>query len=388
MLALERQVAFWFAALAVLIALLWLLSTVLMPFIAGMALAYLLDPIARRAQRMGVPRAASALVMVVVVIVLLVVAVMMVAPIVSHQYEALSLRLPDYIAKLQSLVSDSSDSWIRKLFGEQVPDAGRSVSTLVTQGSGFVTQFLASLWSGGRAVLSMLSLLVITPVVAFYLLCDWERVLVTVDGWIPLQHRDTVRGLARDIDNAIAGFVRGQAVICLILAVFYAAGLTLSGLNAGFLIGLGTGLLSFIPYVGALTGFLVAAIVAIAQFWPEWTPMLMVAGVFVVGQALEGYVLSPKLVGAKVGLHPVWMMFAVIAFGYLFGFVGLLVAIPLAATIGVLARFALRQYLQSPIYTGRHPGQPRRCQPPTPSPHRRNLHSPWTTPKVWRGRIF
>jgi predicted PurR-regulated permease PerM len=204
----------------------------------------------------------------------------------------------------------------------------------------------------------MLSLLVITPVVAFYLLCDWERVLVTVDGWIPLQHRDTVRGLARDIDNAIAGFVRGQAVICLILAVFYAAGLTLSGLNAGFLIGLGTGLLSFIPYVGALTGFLVAAIGAIAQFWPEWTPMLMVAGVFVVGQALEGYVLSPKLVGAKVGLHPVWMMFALIAFGYLFGFVGLLVAIPLAATIGVLARFALRQYLQSPIYTGRHPGQP------------------------------
>jgi predicted PurR-regulated permease PerM len=358
MLALERQVAFWVAALAVLIALLWLLSTVLMPFIAGMALAYLLDPIARRAQRMGVPRAVSALVMVIVVIVLLVVAIMMIAPIVSHQYEALSIRLPDYVARLQSLVSDSSDSWLRKVLGEQVPDAGKSVSTLVTQGSGFITRFLASLWSGGRAVLSMLSLLVITPVVAFYLLCDWEHVLVTVDGWIPLQHRDTVRGLARDIDNAIAGFVRGQAVICLILAVFYATGLTLSGLNSGFLIGLGTGFLSFIPYVGALTGFLVAAVVAIAQFWPEWTPMLMVAGVFLIGQGLEGYVLSPKLVGAKVGLHPVWMMFALLAFGYLFGFVGLLVAIPLAATIGVLARFALRQYLQSPIYTGRHPGQP------------------------------
>jgi predicted PurR-regulated permease PerM len=164
-----------------------------------------------------------------------------------------------------------------------------------------------------------------------------------------------VRGLARDIDNAIAGFVRGQAVICLILAVFYAGGLTLSGLNSGFLIGLGTGLLSFIPYVGALTGFLVAAVVAIAQFWPNWTPIFMVGGVFLIGQALEGYVLSPQLVGAKVGLHPVWMMFALIAFGYLFGFVGLLVAIPLAATIGVLLRFALRQYLQSPIYTGRHP---------------------------------
>ena len=225
----------------------------------------------------------------------------------------------------------------------------------MTQGSGYIGAFLASLWSGGRAVFSVLSLLIITPVVAFYLLLDWEKVVATVDGWIPLQHRDTVRGLARDIDAAIAGFVRGQAVICLILAVFYAIGLTLTGLNFGFLIGLMTGLLSFIPFVGAGTGFLVAAIVAIAQFWPDWTSIAMVVGVFLVGQVLEGYVLSPKLVGAKVGLHPVWMMFSLIAFGYLFGFVGLLIAIPLAATIGVLLRFALRKYLESPIYTGRGP---------------------------------
>jgi predicted PurR-regulated permease PerM len=204
-------------------------------------------------------------------------------------------------------------------------------------------------------VFSLLSLLVITPVVAFYLLCDWNAVTETVDGWIPLQHRATVHGLARDIDNAIAGFVRGQAVICLILAVFYAIGLTLTGLNFGFLIGLMTGLLSFIPYVGCLTGFLVAAVVAIAQFWPNWTPMAMVIAVFVVGQALEGYVLSPKLVGAKVGLHPVWMMFALIAFGYLIGFVGLLIAVPTAATIGVLARFAVRKYQESAIYTGQGP---------------------------------
>jgi predicted PurR-regulated permease PerM len=230
------------------------------------------------------------------------------------------------------------------------------VGSLVSQGSGFIAGFLASIWSGGRAVFSVLSLLIITPVVAFYLLLDWDRVLVTVDGWIPLQHRTTVRGLAGDIDNAIAGFVRGQAVICLVLAAFYAIGLTLAGLNFGFLIGLMTGLLSFIPFVGAATGFLVAAIVAIAQFWPDWTPILMVVGVFLIGQALEGYVLSPKLVGAKVGLHPVWMMFALIAAGYLLGFIGLLVAIPLAATIGVLLRFALRKYLESPIYTGRGPG--------------------------------
>ena len=353
-MTLERQVIFWIAALAVFIAVLWLLSDVLLPFVAGMALAYLLDPIARRAERLGIGRAISALTVVTLVIVALVVAVMAMAPIVHDQFNAFAEKLPGYVTKLQSLISDQSRPWLTKLMGGD-SDPGKSVGTLVSQGSGFIAGALASIWSGGRAVFSVLSLLIITPVVAFYLLLDWDRVVVTVDGWIPLQHRDTVRGLARDIDNAIAGFVRGQAVICLILAAFYAIGLTLAGLNFGFLIGLMTGLLSFIPFVGAATGFLVAAIVAIAQFWPEWTPILMVVGVFLIGQVLEGYVLSPKLVGAKVGLHPVWMMFALIAAGYLLGFIGLLVAIPLAATIGVLLRFALRKYLESPIYTGLGP---------------------------------
>jgi predicted PurR-regulated permease PerM len=350
----ERQVAFWIAALAVFVAVLWLLSDVLLPFVAGMVLAYLLDPVARRAERLGIGRAISALMVLTLVIVVLVVVVMAAAPVVSKQFVDFIENLPGYVTKLQSLVADPSRPWLAKIFGGQISDPGKSVGNLVTQGSGYVAGFLTSIWSGGRAVFSVLSLLVITPVVAFYLLLDWDRVVVTVDGWIPLPYRDTVRGLARDIDHAIAGFVRGQAVICLILAVFYAVGLTLSGLNFGFLIGLMTGLLSFIPFVGALTGFLVAAIVAIAQFWPSWTPILMVVGVFLIGQGLEGYVLSPKLVGAKVGLHPVWMMFALIAFGYLFGFVGLLIAIPLAATIGVLLRFALRKYLESPIYTGRN----------------------------------
>jgi predicted PurR-regulated permease PerM len=352
-MGLERQVAFWVAALAVFVALLWLLSDVLLPFIAGMVLAYLLDPVARRAERLGVGRTVSALIMVTLVIVVVVVVIVIAAPLVSEQFIAFADNLPGYLAKLQSIVSDPSRPWLAKIFGGQITDPGKSVGNLVSQGSGSLTGFLASIWSGGRAVFSVLSLLIITPVVAFYLLLDWDRVIVTVDRCIPLPYRDTVRGLARDIDNAIAGFVRGQAVICLILAVYYAIGLTLSGLNFGFLIGLATGLLSFIPFVGALTGFLVAAVVAIAQFWPSWTPIAMVVGVFLLGQALEGYVLSPKLVGAKVGLHPVWMMFALIAFGYLFGFVGLLIAVPLAATIGVLLRFAVRKYIESPLYTGR-----------------------------------
>ncbi len=354
-MTLERQVAFWIVALAVLVGLLWLLSDILLPFVAGMALAYLLDPIAQRAERLGIGRAVSALVIVTSFIVVLVVVIMMVAPILSDQVAAFVDNLPGYLARLQSLVSDPSRPWLAKLFGERLPEDGKSLGGLMTQSSGWIAGFLASLWSGGRAVFSVLSLLVITPVVAFYLLCDWDRLIDTVDGWIPLPHRETVRGLAGEIHDAIGGFVRGQAVICLILAVFYAIGLTLTGLNSGFLIGLLTGLASFIPYVGALTGFLVAGIVAIAQFWPNLTAILLVVGVFVIGQGLEGYILSPKLVGAKVGLHPVWLMFSLIAFGYLLGFVGLLIAIPLAAAIGVLLRFALRKYTESPLYTGGGP---------------------------------
>ena len=253
---------------------------------------------------------------------------------------------------MQSILSDPSRPWLSKIFGGGTPAAGTQSNGAVSQGLGFVTTFLASLWSGGRAVFSVLSLLVITPVVAFYLLVDWDRVVKTVDNWIPRHHRDTVHGLARDMDSAIAGFVRGQAVICLILAIFYAVGLTLVGLKSGFLIGLMTGLFSFIPFVGAFGGFLIAAIVAVAQFWPDWVSIGLVVCVFVLGQGLEGYVLSPNLVGAKVGLHPVWLMFSLLAFGYLFGFAGLLVAIPLAAAIGVLVRFSIRKYQESPVYTG------------------------------------
>jgi predicted PurR-regulated permease PerM len=174
----------------------------------------------------------------------------------------------------------------------------------------------------------------------------------TVEGWIPLNQRDTVRGLAREVDSAIAGFVRGQSAVCLILGTFYAIALTLTGLNFGLLIGLISGLITFIPYVGSMTGLILSLGVAVAQFWPDYMWIVLILGIFLVGQFLEGNVLSPKLVGESVGLHPVWLIFALLAFGYLFGFVGLLVAVPLAATIGVLVRFALRRYLESSLYTG------------------------------------
>jgi predicted PurR-regulated permease PerM len=212
---------------------------------------------------------------------------------------------------------------------DALADVQRSVGDLVGQGAAWIGAFVGRLWAGGQAILSVFALLVVTPVVAFYLLVDWDRMVEKVDEWLPLRQRDTIREIARDIDGAIAGFIRGQAAVCLILGTFYAVGLSLIGLNFGVLIGMTAGILSFIPYVGSLTGLLLSVGVAIVQFWPDFTWIAATLGVFVFGQFVEGNILSPKLVGASVGLHPVWLMFALLAFGSLFGFVGLLLAVPL-----------------------------------------------------------
>jgi predicted PurR-regulated permease PerM len=347
----ERQVVFWLAALAVIVLLLWLLSQILLPFVAGAAIAYLLTPVTDRFERLGVNRLAAALSMITLVVMAIVLLILLVAPILGGQLSSFIDNLPGYVTRLQSLLSDPSRPWLQKILGASF-SADKSMGDLVTQGVGWLTTFLQSLWSGGRALFSLFSLVVVTPVVAFYLIYDWHRMLSTADSWIPVNQRETVRQLAREIDAAIAGFVRGQTAVCLILGSFYAVALTLSGLNFGLLIGLISGVITFIPYVGSMTGLILALGVAVAQFWPDYSSILMVLGIFLVGQFLEGNLLAPKLVGESVGLHPVWLIFALLAFGYLFGFVGLLVAVPLAATIGVLARFALQRYRASSLYTG------------------------------------
>jgi predicted PurR-regulated permease PerM len=347
----QRQITFWVAALVVFLLLLWLLSAILLPFFAGAAIAYLLTPLTDRMERHGVNRLAAALLIIILVVMIFVVLILLVAPVLGGQLSSFIDNIPNYVMRLQALISDPSRPWVQKLVGAGF-NADKSISELVTQGAGWLTTFLKSLWSGGRALVSLFSLIVVTPVVAFYLLYDWHRMIRTVDGWVPLHQRAVVRELAREVDAAIAGFVRGQTLVCVILGAFYAVALTLSGLNFGLLIGLIAGLITFIPYVGSLTGLIVSLGVAVAQFWPNAMSIAIVLGIFLVGQFVEGNVLAPKLVGRSVGLHPVWLIFALLSFGYLFGFVGLIVAVPLAATIGVLARFALRRYLASSFYTG------------------------------------
>jgi predicted PurR-regulated permease PerM len=347
----ERQVMFWLAALAVFVLMLWLLSEILLPFVAGAAIAYLLTPVTDRLERLGVNRLAAALLIISLVVMAIVIVILLVAPILGGQLSSFIDNIPGYVTRLQSLLSDPSRPWLQKILGASF-SADKSIGDLVTQGVGWLTAFLRSLWSGGRALVSLFSLVVVTPVVAFYLIFDWHRMIRTADSWVPVNQRKTVRQLAREIDGAIAGFVRGQTAVCLILGSFYAVALTLTGLNFGLLIGLISGVITFIPYVGSMTGLILAVGVAVAQFWPNYSSILMVLGVFLIGQFLEGNLLAPKLVGESVGLHPVWLIFALLAFGYLFGFVGLLVAVPLAATMGVLVRFALHRYRESSLYTG------------------------------------
>ncbi|WP_046863552.1 AI-2E family transporter [Microvirga massiliensis] len=349
----QRQAAFWGLALAVTVLALFVLRDILLPFVAGFALAYLLDPLADRLERMGIGRFGATILILVLFVLLFILALVLVVPLVAHQLSAFVDRLPATVARLQQLIVQQGGPLLERWGGQDtLQDIQRSVGDLVGQGVAWFGGFLQSLWSGGQALLGVFSLLVVTPVVAFYLLIDWDHMIETIDSWLPRQYRDTIRGIARDIDLALAGFVRGQATVCLVLGTFYAVGLSMIGLNFGILIGMTAGILSFIPYVGSLTGLILSVGVAIVQFWPDWVWILATLAVFVAGQFIEGNILSPKLVGASVGLHPVWLMFALLAFGSLFGFVGLLLAVPLAAAVGVVLRYALRSYLASRLYRG------------------------------------
>jgi predicted PurR-regulated permease PerM len=355
-MTIQRQIGFWIAALVVAVLLLFVLRGILLPFVAGFALAYLLDPLADRMQKIGIGRLGASLLILVLFVLIFIITLMILVPFAAQQVGAFVERIPSYVARLQELANEQLRPLLERLGANgSLPEMQSSVGNLISQGMAWIATFLQGLWSGGQALISIFSLLVVTPVVAFYMLVDWDRMVKTVDSWMPVRQRETIRAIAHDIDRAIAGFVRGQALVCLILGTFYAVGLTVIGLNFGALIGMTAGFLSFIPYVGSLTGLILSMGVAIVQFWPDWTMIVATLGIFVFGQFVEGNILSPKLVGDSVGLHPVWLMFALLAFGALFGFVGLLLAVPLAAAIGVIARFALSQYLASPLYRGGGP---------------------------------
>ncbi|MFU0503464.1 AI-2E family transporter [Pseudaminobacter sp. NGMCC 1.201702] len=361
--ALRRQLRFWLVAAIVLALFIYVFSSILLPFVAGMALAYFLDPVADRLQRLGLSRIMATTLILIAFLVVLVLGLVIIVPLLASQLSDFIAKLPEYLTQLQGLITSFDPQWIERRFGVDAEGLREGLNSLLTSGFGFLTTVFQSIWSSGVALFSIASLFVVTPVVAFYMLLDWDRMVATVDSWVPRDHVETVRQIAIDINLATAGFVRGQGTLCLILGLLYAAGLTLTGLKFGVLIGLFAGLISFIPYVGSLTGLVLSVGLAFVQFWPDWIWIAAVAGVFFVGQFIEGNILQPRLVGKSVGLHPVWLMFALFAFGALFGFVGLLIAVPASAAIAVLVRFAISRYLQSPLYNGheRVPEKPARA---------------------------
>lgn len=343
-----RTVLVWGALLAGLLLLLVLLSGILLPFLVGMAAAYVLDPVADRLQRLGFGRTTATLALTVLFFAALVPLVVLVLPVIVDQLAQLATQLPGYLEELRARAVR-----LFNLLNRQDLIEGLSVQGLVARFSERVMSFAgaaaANVVQSSLAVLNLLSLLFVTPIVTFYLLRDWDRMVEAVRRVIPPRALPATRRLAGEIDLVLAGFLRGQGIVCLFLASFYAVGLSLVGLQHGAIIGLLTGLFSFIPYVGMLVGVAVGLTVAAFQFGAA-LPVALVAGVFALGQAIEGNFLTPRVVGSRVRLHPVWVIFAVLAGTALFGLVGTFLATPAAAAIAVLVRFGVGRWRASPYF--------------------------------------
>jgi predicted PurR-regulated permease PerM len=327
-----------------------LFASVLSPFVAAAVLAYALDPPTTWLTRLGLRRGAAAAIMVLTFIALLLLFALLLYPLLLFQIKLLATRIPQYAFLLQGWASDQlthlQDNFGSDVVNDKLRDlissqAATLLSVMLSTATGVVTS--------GFAIFNVLTLAIVTPVLGFYFLRDWTKVIAKVGGWVPRRYAEIIAAQAREVDRILSAWVRGQAMCCLILAFFYATGLTAAGLDLGLIVGLAAGMLSFIPYVGSVTGGVTAIGLAMAQF-PDWRHVGVVVGVLIVGQILEGYVIYPRFLGDRVELPAVWVIFALFAGGAAFGFVGVMLAVPVAATIGVLVRFWLRRYLVSPLY--------------------------------------
>jgi predicted PurR-regulated permease PerM len=327
-----------------------LFASVLLPFVAAAGIAYFLDPLATRCVRLGISRDIAALLLIFALIASGLLFALLLYPLIISQVLLLIGRLPSYVEELRAFAADAIVHLQERLGHDYVDEKLRDlVSGQAGAMLGFFAAALSRVIGGGFALFNVLTLVVVTPVVSFYLLRDWPRVTAAVDGWLPRRYAGVLRAQAREVDRILSAWLRGQAMCCMLLALFYAVSLSLVGLDLGLIVGLMAGGLSFIPYVGTITGAVTSIGLAFAQF-PTWTGVAMVAAVFVAGQILEGYVIYPRFLGDRVELHAVWVIFALFAGGAAFGFVGVLLAVPVAAIIGVLCRFWLRRYMRSPLY--------------------------------------
>ncbi|MEN8659041.1 AI-2E family transporter [Marivita sp.] len=341
------QLKYWSMAAIVFSVVLWFLGDVLLPFVLGGAIAYFLDPVADRLERMGCSRVMATAIITVVGLLAFVLLLLWVIPSLVNQAldlfdvaPTLFVNLRDFLIERFPDIMDTESPLRQSLvsIGETIKARGG--------------ELLNTVLSSAAGIINIVMLFVIVPVVAVYLLLDWDNMVARIDELLPRDHAPTIRKLAKDIDGTLASFIRGMGTVCIILGTYYAVALMVIGLQFGLVVGFIAGLVTFIPYLGALIGGALAIGLALFQFWGDWLSIGLVAGVFMLGQVIEGNVLTPKLVGSSVGLHPVWLILALSIFGTLFGFVGMLVAVPVAASIGVITRFAANQYLHSRLYRG------------------------------------
>ena len=343
----QQQAKYWGVATAAFLIVLWYLGDVILPFVLGGAVAYFLDPVADRLEAWGLSRIMATVTITLVAIFIFIIAILLVIPTLVEQTGQLINTAPDLFTRLQAWLTTKfpqlmdADSMIR----HQLLAIGE---TIQSKGGDLINSVVSSAMS----LVNVMVLIVVVPVVTFYLLLDWDNMVAKIDDLLPRDHAPVVRELAGQIDNTLASFIRGQGTVCLVLGSYYAISLMLVGLNFGLVVGFIAGLITFIPYIGALVGGTLAIGLALFQFWGEWGWITAVGGIFVLGQFLEGNVLTPKLVGKSVGLQPVWLLFALAVFGSSFGFVGMLVAVPVAAMLGVVARFGIAEYKKGRLYKG------------------------------------
>lgn len=345
-----QRVALGIGLLVVAWLALQLFASVLAPFVAAAGIAYVLDPPTTRLTRLGLGRGFAALLMILALLAVVLLFALLLYPLILQQIGLLLGRIPQYVILLQRWASEVITD-LQENFGSDV--VNDKLRDLVSSQAGnmltFIASSLTSVTGAGFAIFNVLTLAVVTPVVGFYLLRDWPRVIGMVNSWLPHRYADVIRAQAREVDRILSAWVRGQALCCIILAVYYAMALTVAGLDLGLIVGMAAGLLSFIPYVGSITGGITSLGLAMAQF-AHWRGVIVVGCVLVVGQILEGYVIYPRFLGDRVELPAVWVIFALFAGAAAFGFLGVMLAVPVAATIGVLCRFWLRRYLASPLY--------------------------------------
>lgn len=362
----ERHALFWTATALLFAYIVQLIAPALVPFAIGLTLAYFLSPVVDAMGRAGIPRWAATILLLTVLTLLIILALVSIVPILFQQAAGLIESAPGAVDRLKSLIETTA----RDQLGPHYPQAEATIRSALDSLSKAAPSLMASVagsvWSQGSAAYNFFTVVLITPVVFFYVLLDWPKIVAKLDSYLPRDEADQVRALALDIDSRISAFIRGQGVVCILLAIYYAGAYSIAGLNYGLFVGVATGLASFIPVFGWSIGAIVAMLLAIVQYWPDLMPILVIVGILAVGQALESAILSPYIIGAEVGLHPVWIIFALLTFSYLFGFLGLLVAVPVSAAIGVLVRFALRRYLASSVYKGEIEAVPQDQLRPTP----------------------